>query len=277
MEVENFPGFFESTPGPDIMQKMIDQAKRLGCTISSADVTEVDFTVKPFKITDSSKKTFTTDSVIISTGAKAQWMGIPSESKFRNKGVSSCATCDGFFHRNKNVCVIGGGDTAVEDALFLTKFANKVYVVHRRDKLRANRRSAERLTANPKVEILYDCVLDEIVGGEKVSGVKIKNVKTNDIRDIEVSGVFIAIGHKPETSLFKDKIEIDKQGYIKTDGHTQTSVEGVFAAGDVMDPNYKQAIIAAGTGAIAGMKALKYIEELECDEFIKRKACRGEK
>ncbi|MCK5583671.1 MAG: thioredoxin-disulfide reductase [Elusimicrobiales bacterium] len=276
MEVENFPGFFESTPGADIMQKMIQQAKRLGCEISNNEITEVDFNVKPFKITVSSKKIFTTDSVIISTGAKAKWMGIPSETKFRNKGVSSCATCDGFFHRNKDVCVIGGGDTAAEDALFLTKFSNKVYLVHRRDKLRTNRRSEERLKANPKIEILYDSVLDEVLGEEKVSGIKIKNVKTNDIREINLSGVFIAIGHHPETSLFKDKIEIDEQGYIKTDGHTKTSVEGVFAAGDVMDPNYKQAIIAAGTGAIAGMQALKYIEDLECDEFIKQKSCKTE-
>jgi len=159
---------------------------------------------------------------------------------------------------------------------YFYKFANKVYLVHRRDKLRASHRSVERLRTNPKVEILYDSVLDEVVGGEKVTGVKIKHVKTNDIKEIELSGVFIAIGYKPETSLFKDKIEINAQGYIKTDGHSKTSVEGVFAAGDVMDPNYKQAIVAAGTGAIASMEALKYIEELECDAFIKRQACKTE-
>ncbi|MEA3307245.1 MAG: thioredoxin-disulfide reductase [Elusimicrobiota bacterium] len=276
MEVENFPGFEQSTPGADIMQKMMAQAKRLGCAISSDEITEVDFTIKPFKISTSGKKVLTADSIIISTGATARWMGLPSETKFRNKGVSTCATCDGFFHRNKDVCVIGGGDTAVEDALFLTKFANRVYVVHRRDKLRANRRSADRLTANPKVEILYDCVLDEVVGDEKVSGVKIKNVKTNKIREINLSGVFIAIGHHPETDLIQNKVEIDEHGYIKTNCHSKTSVQGVFAAGDVMDPNYKQAIIAAGSGAIAGMQALKYIEDLECDEFIKQKDCKIE-
>ncbi|MBU2530071.1 MAG: thioredoxin-disulfide reductase [Elusimicrobia bacterium] len=273
MEVENFPGYFESTPGADIMQNVIKQAKRLGCEISSDEITEVDFSAKPFKITVSSKKTFTADAVIVASGAKAQWMGIPSETKFRNKGVSSCATCDGFFHRNKDVCVIGGGDTAAEDALFLTKFCNKVYLVHRRDKLRTNKRSEDKLTSNPKIEILYDSVLQEVIGGEKVSGVRIKNVKTNEIKEISLSGVFIAIGYRPETSLFKDKIEIDSQGYIKTHDHTKTSVKGVFAAGDVMDPIYKQAIIASATGAKAGMDALRYIEDLQCDMFIKRRAC----
>ena len=276
MEVENFPGFSESLPGADLMQKMILQAKRLGCEILNEEVNEIDFETKPFKFTVSSKKVFTADSLIIATGAKAKWMGLPSETAFKNKGVSSCATCDGFFHRNKDVCVIGGGDTAAEDALFLTKFSNKVYLVHRRDKLRTNHRSEKKLKANPKIEILYDSVLDEVLGSDKVSGVKIKNVKTNRIREINLSGVFIAIGHHPETSLFKDKIKIDEQGYIKTDGHTKTSLEGVFAAGDVMDPNYKQAVIAAGTGAIAGLQALKYIENLECEQFIKQKSCKKE-
>ncbi|MCG2726971.1 MAG: thioredoxin-disulfide reductase [Elusimicrobia bacterium] len=259
MEVENFPGFPEAVPGADLMQKMMHQVKRLGCEILGEEIIKVDFETKPFKFTASSKKVFTADSVIIATGAKARWLGLPSETKFRNKGVSSCATCDGFFHRNKDVCVIGGGDTAAEDALFLAKFSNKVYLVHRRDKLRTNRRSEEKLKANPKIEILYDSTLDEVLGSDKVSGVKIKNVKTNEIKEINLSGVFIAIGHTPETSLFKDKIEIDAQGYIKTDGHAKTSIEGVFAAGDVMDPNYKQAVIAAGTGAVAAMETLKYI------------------
>lgn len=257
--IENFPGFPKAVPGPELMQRMIDQAKNLGCVLSSETVGEINLDERPFKIKTSSGKIYSSGTLIIATGAEARWLDIPSVEKFRNKGVSACATCDGFFYRGKEVCVIGGGDTAAEDASFLSKFASKVYIVHRRDKFRAGAVAVERIKKNPKIEIIYDHVLYEILGGEKIEAARLKNVKDGKTREIKVSGVFMAIGHDPEVSLVKDKVELTEGGYIKTD-RTKTSVEGVFAAGDVMDPVYKQAVTAAGTGTMAAMEALKYLE-----------------
>jgi len=201
--------------------------------------------------------------VIIATGARAKWLGLPSERKYIGKGVSGCATCDGFFYRGKEVCVIGGGDTAAEDALFLTKFAAKVYLVHRRDQLRANSRLQEKIKKNNKVEILYDSVLDEVQGADKAAGAKIKNVKTGAIRVLPTPGIFIAVGHTPATEIFKGKLNLDDSGYVAADERARTSVPGVFAAGDVMDRYYKQAVVAAGAGCKAALEALQYLEEIK--------------
>ncbi|HAT72109.1 MAG TPA: thioredoxin-disulfide reductase [Elusimicrobia bacterium] len=262
-EIENFPGFPDPVIGAELMERMLNQAKRLGTTIFNEDVTAVDFTGRPFKITSGSGKTYTAGAVIVATGAQARWLGLPSEQKYVGKGVSGCATCDGFFFRGKEICVVGGGDTAAEDALFLTKFASKVYLVHRRDKLRANFRLQEKLRINPKIEIIYDHVPAEITGEAKVTGVNLKHVKTGEVRRLETPGVFIAIGHSPATEIFKDKLNLDDAGYIVTDARTATSVFGVFAAGDVMDTRYKQAVVAAGSGCKAAMEALLYLEEIK--------------
>lgn len=262
-EIENFPGFPQGISGFDLIQNMLNQAKRLGAQVIQEDVTGINFDKKPYEIISSNKNSFFCKAVIIASGAKARWLGIESEKKFIGKGVSACATCDGAFFKNKEVCVIGGGDTAAEDALFLTKFARKVYLVHRRDKLRTAYRLQEKLRENPKIEIIYESVVQEILGDTKVTGIKIKNLKTNQIKELSLNGVFVAIGHEPETSLFKDKIKLDENGYVITDRHGQTSVEGVFAAGDVVDRFYKQAVTAAGSGCIAALEALKYLENIK--------------
>ncbi|MBI4655303.1 MAG: thioredoxin-disulfide reductase [Elusimicrobia bacterium] len=258
-EIENFPGFPKPVAGPDLMQNMLNQAKRLGAEVIHEEAADVKFDKKPYEITSAGENSFYCKAVIIASGARARWLNLESEQKFIGKGVSACATCDGAFFRNKEVCVIGGGDTAAEDAVFLTKFAARVYLIHRRDKLRTAYRLQERLK-NPKIELVYDSVLEQVMGDKKVSGVKIKNVKTGQIREIPAQGVFIAIGHEPETKLFRDSLKTDEKGYILTDGKTRTSIEGVFAAGDVADPLYKQAVIASGTGCMAALEALKYIE-----------------
>ncbi|MBI4350285.1 MAG: thioredoxin-disulfide reductase [Elusimicrobia bacterium] len=263
MEIENFPGFPEPVAGADLMQNMLKQAARLGTRVFSEEIAAVDFTRHPFSLTAGGGGAYTAGAVIIATGAQARWLGLPSERKFVGKGVSGCATCDGFFFRGRPVCVVGGGDSAAEDALFLTKFASKVYMVHRRDELRAIFRLREKLKANPKIEIIYGHVLEEITGDAKVTGVNLRNVKTGEARHIEVPGVFIAIGHDPATQLFRDKLNLDDEGYIVADCFTATSVYGVFAAGDVMDPHYKQAVVAAGNGCKAAMEALGYLEEIK--------------
>ncbi|PIU19801.1 MAG: thioredoxin-disulfide reductase [Elusimicrobia bacterium CG08_land_8_20_14_0_20_59_10] len=263
MEIENFPGFPEPVAGTDLMQAMIKQAGRLGASIFNDEITGVEFSNAPFRLKISGGKTCTADSVIIATGAQARWLGLPSETRYAGKGISGCATCDGFFYRGKEVCVVGGGDTAAGDALFLTKFATKVYLVHRRDTLRASFRMQEKLRNAPKVEIIYDSVPEEMLGAERISGIKLKNLKTGAVREIALAGIFIAIGHTPATSLFKDVLKLDAEGYIVTDPRGGTSVPGVFAAGDVMDRSYKQAIVAAGAGCRAAMEAGKYLEELK--------------
>jgi len=260
MEIENYPGFVDPVVGADLMQHMLRQTQRLGATVLQESVTSADFSARPFKLKASNGKDYTADAVILATGAQAKWLGTPSEEKYKGKGVSGCATCDGFFFRGKEVAVIGGGDTAAEDALFLTKFATKVYLVHRRDALRANFRLQEKLKANPKVEIIYDHIPEEFTGEAKLTAIVLKNVKTGATRRLEVPGAFIAIGHNPATQLAQGQLKLDEGGYIVTDQHTATSVPGVYAAGDVMDTRYKQAIVAAGSGCKAALEALAFIE-----------------
>ncbi len=219
-----------------------------------------DLSARPFRLKASGGAEYLARAVIIATGAQARWLGLPSEENYKGKGVSGCATCDGFFFRGKDVAVIGGGDTAAEDALFLTKFANKVYLVHRRDKLRAAFRLQEKLKANPKIEIVYDHVPAEFLGEAKLNAVSLKNVRTGETRRLEVTGAFIAIGHSPATELVKGQLKLTEDGYIAADDRTATSVPGVYAAGDVMDTHYKQAIVAAGAGCKAALEALAFIE-----------------
>jgi thioredoxin reductase (NADPH) len=259
-EIENYPGFVDPVVGADLMQRMMKQSTRLGVKVFQESVTAADLAQRPFKLTSSNGKTYEARAVILATGAQARWLGMPSEQKYSGKGVSGCATCDGFFFRGKEVAVIGGGDTAAEDALFLTKFATKVFLVHRRDKLRASFRLQEKLKANPKIELVYDHVPQEFLGEAKLTGVDIKHVKTGEVRRLNVTGAFIAIGHTPATQLVKGKLNLDAEGYIITDEHTATSVPGVYAAGDVADTRYKQAVVAAGTGCKAALEALAFIE-----------------
>jgi len=263
MEIENFPGFPDPVAGADLMLKMLSQAKRLGTAVFNEEITSVDLGQRPFMLTAGSGKSYTAGALIAATGAQARWLGMPSEQKFIGKGVSGCATCDGFFFRGKEVCVVGGGDSAAEDALFLTKFASKVYLVHRRDALRATFRLQEKLRTNPKIEIIYEHTPEEITGDAKVTGINLKNVKTGAARRLETPGVFIAIGHTPATQLFAGKLNLDDSGYIVTNETLGTSVCGVFAAGDVMDTRYKQAVVAAGAGCKAAMEALIYLEEVK--------------
>src|SRR3989338_998654 len=263
MEIENFPGFPDPVAGADLMLKMLSQAKRLGTSVFNEEITSVDLGQRPFMLTAGSGKSYTAGALIAATGAQARWLGMPSEQKFIGKGVSGCATCDGFFFRGKEVCVVGGGDSAAEDALFLTKFASKVYLVHRRDALRATFRLQEKLRTNPKIEIIYEHTPEEITGDAKVTGINLKNVKTGAARRLETPGVFIAIGHTPATQLFAGKLNLDDSGYIVTNETLGTSVCGVFAAGDVMDTRYKQAVVAAGAGCKAAMEALIYLEEVK--------------
>jgi len=259
MDIENYPGFVDPVVGADLMMRMMKQAARLGTRVLQESVSEADFSARPFRLKAGGRE-YTADTVVIATGAQARWLGLPSEEKFKGKGVSGCATCDGFFFRGKEVCVVGGGDSAAEDALFLTKFATKVYLVHRRDKLRATFRLQEKLKANPKIEILYDYVPEEFVGEAKLSAVILKHVKTGETRRLEVPGAFIAIGHTPATELVKGKLAMDESGYLLTNEKTETSVPGVFAAGDVMDTRYKQAVVAAGAGCKAALEALEFLE-----------------
>ncbi|MHB0996811.1 MAG: thioredoxin-disulfide reductase [Elusimicrobiales bacterium] len=260
MEIENYPGFVDPVVGADLMQKMMKQTQRLGAAVLQESIVSADLSASPFRLKASNGQEYAARAVIIATGAQARWLGLPSEEKYKGKGVSGCATCDGFFFRGKDVAVIGGGDSAAEDALFLTKFANKVYLVHRRDKLRASFRLVEKLKANPKVEIVYDHVPEEFAGDPKLSAVTLKNVKTGEKRSLPVTGAFIAIGHTPATELVKGQVKLTEDGYIAADDRTATSVPGVYAAGDVMDTRYKQAIVAAGAGCKAALEALAFIE-----------------
>lgn len=261
-DIENFPGFEKPISGFDLMTRIINQAKRLGAIIKNEYAKEINISSRPFTVSTGQKE-YSAKSLIIATGANAKWLGIESEKRFIGKGVSACATCDGFFYKGKDVCVIGGGDSACEEALFLTGFAQKVYLIHRRDKLRAAYILAEKVKKNPKIEIIYDHIVDEILGNEKVNGIKIKNVKTGEISELKVDGVFVAIGHHPNSEIVKDKIKTDDYGYIIVDSSFQTSIPGVFACGDVVDPIYKQAIVASGTGCMAAMNAIKFVENYQ--------------
>ncbi len=260
MDIENFPGFEKPISGYELMTKMINQAKRLGAVLTT-DYADQIIIKNPFEIKAHSN-TYTAKAIIVATGSSPRTLGIPSEAKFTNRGVSYCATCDGFFYRGKDVCVIGGGDTACEEAVFLTGFANRVYLIHRRDKFRAAPLVQEKVKRNPKIEIIFNHVLKEIKGENKVEKIVIKNTVDGSEREIDLQGVFVAIGHNPNSSILKGKVELDEEGYVKVNENYQTSVKGIFACGDVVDKIYKQAIIAAGSGAIAAINAIKYIEEL---------------
>ncbi len=265
-DVENYPGYGDVIQGPWLMEQMQEQAKNVGTNIINDIIKSVDFKRKPFKAISESGTEYTADSVIISTGAQARWLGLDSEKKFQGYGVSACATCDGFFFKEKKVAVIGGGNSAVEEALYLTNFASKVYLVHRRDELRAEKILQDRLFKNEKVECVWDSELKEIVGDDdplNVKSINIKNTKTNETSSIELDGVFVAIGHDPATQIFRDQVEMDEDGYIITKpDSTLTNVEGVYAAGDVKDKIYRQAVTAAGMGCMAALEAEKYLAEL---------------
>ena len=264
-DVENYPGFKDVIQGPWLMDQMKGQAESVGTKIINDTITECNFKSKPFELIGDSKSIYRGKTIIIATGATARWLGIKSEEKFKGYGVSACATCDGFFFKNKIVAVVGGGNTAVEEALYLTLHAKKVFLIHRRDKLRAEKILQERLFKNLKIEVVWDSVVEEIHGNEnpkKINSISIINKKTNKSKLINLDGVFIAIGHDPATSIFKNKIKLDKEGYILTkSGSTKTNIPGVFAAGDVADKIYRQAVTAAGMGCMAAIDAKKYIAE----------------
>jgi thioredoxin reductase (NADPH) len=266
-DVENYPGFADVIQGPWLMEQMEAQARHVGTVVQQDIITEVDFSHRPFRCQADSGDTYTADSIIIATGAQARWLGLESEDALQGRGVSACATCDGFFYRGKEVAVIGGGNTAVEEALFLTHHADKVTLVHRRDALRAEAILQERLFANPKISVLWNKVVKEITGGgvpEVVTGVRLTDTKTGAESDLTVDGVFIAIGHTPTTEVFRGQLTMDKEGYIQTSpGSTRTSVPGVFAAGDVQDKIFRQAVTAAGTGCMAALEAEKFLAEAE--------------
>ena len=265
-DVENYPGFSDVIQGPWLMQQMEEQAQKVGTNIIHDIVVEVDLNSRPFRCIGDSGDTYLGDALIITTGAQAQWLGLESEQTFQGFGVSACATCDGFFFRDKPVAVIGGGNTAVEEALYLTNFASKVTLVHRRDELRAEKILQERLFKNEKVEMLWDSTLEEIIGDSEppgVTGMKVRNVKSGEASDVAVDGVFVAIGHKPQTELFVGKLKIDDDGYLVTKpDSTATEIPGVFAAGDVQDKIYRQAVTAAGSGCMAALEAERFLAEV---------------
>ncbi len=264
-EVENYPGFADVIQGPWLMEQMEKQAANVGTEIIHDYIAEVDFSKQPFVLKGDAGDTYIADSVIISTGAQAKWLGLETEEKYKGYGVSGCATCDGFFFRNKVVAVVGGGNTAVEEALFLTNHASKVYLIHRRDELRAEKVLQERLLNHEKIEPIWFNQLEEVIGTEdplNVTGAKIKNVKTGEEKTLDVDGIFIAIGHKPNTSLFKGQLDMDDEGYLITKpDSTKTNIKGIFAAGDVQDKIYRQAVTAAGTGCMAALEVAKFLEE----------------
>lgn len=264
-DVENYPGFAKVIQGPWLMEEMKAQAEHVGTEIVMDHVTRVDLAQRPFRLTCDSGDVYTCDALIVCTGAQARWIGLPSEEHFKGHGVSACATCDGFFYRGKEVIVVGGGNTAVEEAIFLTNFASKVVVVHRRDSFRAERILQDRLLKNPKIEVVWDSAIDEILGSEdpkSVTGVRIRNVKTGIVSERRIDGVFVAIGHAPATELFKGQLDMKPSGYLITKpDSTATSVPGVFAAGDVKDDTFRQAVTAAGMGCMAALETEKYLAE----------------
>lgn len=263
-EVENWPGDTE-VQGPDLMVRMEAHAKAMGCDIASDIITDLDLSKRPFTATGDSGTTYTADAVILATGARAKWLGLPSEEKFKGFGVSACATCDGFFYRGQEIVVVGGGNTAVEEALFLTNFASKVTLIHRRDELRAEKILQDRLLKHPKIESMWFHTLEEVIGADSplgVEGVRVRNVQTDDITEIAAKGVFIAIGHAPANELVKDVLEMHNGGYVSVKpGTTETSVPGVFAAGDLTDHKYRQAVTSAGMGCMAALDAERFLAE----------------
>ncbi len=266
-DVENYPGFAEVVQGPWLMEEMQKQAESVGTRMIADTITEVDLSRRPFRAVGDSGDTYSADAVIVATGAQAKWLGLPSEDKFKGFGVSACATCDGFFFRGRTVVVIGGGNTAVEEALYLTNHASKVTLVHRRGTLRSEKILQDRLFKNPKVEVRWYTVLEEVVGAEDplgVTGARLRNIKTAESEVLAVDGVFVAIGHTPNTEIFKDVLDMDGEGYLITKpDSTRTNIDGVFAAGDVQDKIFRQAVTAAGTGCMAALETEKYLATLE--------------
>ena len=266
-DVENYPGYSKVIQGPWLMEEMKGQAEAVGTEMIQDHINKVDLSKKPFEAIGDSGQVYTADSFIISTGAQARWLNLKSEQEFRGFGVSACATCDGFFFKEKEVAVVGGGNAAVEEAIFLTKFATKVYLIHRRNELRAEKLLQEKLKANKKIEIIWDSAIDEVLGTsepKEVNKIKIKNLKTNNITELKIDGLFIAIGHTPATGLFKDQLNMDKEGYLITKpDSTETNIPGVFAAGDVKDKIFRQAVTAAGMGCMSALEAEKYLSSKE--------------
>ncbi|MBF0212356.1 MAG: thioredoxin-disulfide reductase [Magnetococcales bacterium] len=265
-EVDNFPGFEEGVQGPELMEKMRAQAERFDATMVYDTILSTDLSVRPFRLNADSGDVYTCDSLIIATGATARWLGLESEQKLKGFGVSACATCDGFFFRGQEIAVVGGGNSAAEEAIFLTNFATKVYLVHRRDRLRAEQVLQDRVRNNPKIEPVWNSVVEEILGepgpGGGVRGIRLKNVKSGEVQELALTGVFVAIGHSPNTGIFSDYLETDEAGYLITKpDSTATGIPGIFAAGDVQDRHYRQAVTAAGTGCMAALEAERYLNE----------------
>jgi len=259
-DVENYPGFPEGVSGPELMELFQKQAERFGARVLNEDATRVDLAARPFGIESASGEAFTADALIVAVGASARWLGLPSETRFQNHGVSACATCDGALYRGQEMVVVGGGDTAMEEALFLTRFATVVHVIHRRDSLRASKIMQERARTNPKIRFVWNSAVDEIVGDERVRAVRVRDLKTDARTEIPVGAVFIAIGHQPNSGLFEPWLEMNESGYIRVAaGSTRTNVDGVFACGDVTDPHYRQAVTAAGTGCMAALDAERWL------------------
>ena len=262
-DVENYPGFPDGIMGPELMEQFRKQAERFGTRLVTADVTRVDFSSRPFKVWVDADE-YQADSIIISTGASASWLGLENEERLRGHGVSACATCDGFFFRDVEVAVVGGGDSAMEEALFLAKFASKVTIIHRRDEFRASKIMVHRVLEHEKIEVLWNTTVEDVLGESQVEGLTLRNVLTDEVTDFKTGGLFLAIGHKPNTDLFQGQIELDDVGYIVYSGTgTMTSVEGVFAAGDVADHTYRQAVTAAGSGCMAAIDAERWLAEQE--------------
>jgi thioredoxin reductase (NADPH) len=257
--VENYPGFPEGIQGPELMAQFRTQAQRFGAHIVDVDVERVDFSERPFKVW-ARGDLYTAQSVIVATGASALWLGLESETRLRGRGVSACATCDGFFFRDQEVAVVGGGDTALEEAIFLTRFATKVHLLHRRDSLRGSRIMQDRALANPKIEFHPNVVVDEVLGDVKVQGIQLRDATTDELSTLKVDGLFIAIGYKPNTDVFRDWLEVDKMGYLVVHDETGSRVDGVFVAGDVHDHRYRQAVTAAGDGCKAAIDAERWLE-----------------
>ena len=261
-DVENYPGYRDGVMGPDMMDDFEAQAARFGAKMRPENVERVDLSERPFKLwAEGEDEPVLARTVVIATGAKARWLGLPGEQRLMGRGVSGCATCDGFFFKDKKVAVVGGGDTAMEEALFLTKFAGEVLLIHRRDEFRASKIMLERARNNPKITFLTDTVVEDVLGDDGVEGIRVKNTKTDEEREIELNGFFAAIGHAPATDLFKGQVEMDEAGYVFQKEHTMTSVPGVFAAGDVSDKRYRQAVTAAGDGCRAAIDAERWLDE----------------
>ncbi len=258
-DVENYPGFPEGVQGPELIDRMRRQAERFGAEFVDDNATRVDFTRTPLRIETGTQGTYLADAVIVATGANARWLDLPSEKRLMGHGISACATCDGFFFKGRELVVVGGGDTAMEEALFLTNFATHVTIVHRRDSLRASPIMAARARAHPKISFVLDSEVVEVLGRDSVEGVRVRHVKDGSTRELKVGGLFVAIGHVPSTEVFRGVLDLDRDGYVKVHDHTRTSVEGVFAAGDVQDRHYRQAVSAAGSGCMAAIDAERWL------------------